>query len=254
MNENYFDYEYNKTKHDINYNGWHNPLLKTNNTIFKTINYCDKIKENELSEENNNMSFVIIGIHEDGVVIASDSTSSNWNDKLNPVIVNNNTKKVFKSNNLIIGAFDDNQYFQNGIKYDLSFLIDSILEKNKNITFFEFIKELDNNLSFENENRNYNFYIGTIENNKTEAFLVNINNKKMNIQNIGRNKDFYSINNRYIREKHRLEQVELLSFEEMIKVADFTVEDVIKYVNDYCSIKAIGGKVQIESLKIIKRV
>ncbi len=206
---------------------------------------------NKEKNEDKYMSFVILGIHEDGIVIASDSVSSNWNDKFNPIIVNNNTKKVFKGKNIIIGAFDCNQYIQNDCLYNLSDCIENILKINPDISFFEFIKQIDTIVSFENSNNCYNFYIGTIENNKTEAFLVKINNKKITIENIGRaTRDFFCINKEYIREKQKLQQVQFLTFEEIINVAKFTTKDVINYVNSYCSIKAIGGDIQIEILKL----
>lgn len=109
---------------------------KVENSNFWCYNTHDK-------EENEDiyMSFVILGIHEDGIVIASDSASSNWNDKFNPFVVNNNTKKVFKSNKLIIGAFDDNQYVQNGVIYNLSDCIDDVFKTNPDITVFEFVKK-----------------------------------------------------------------------------------------------------------------
>lgn len=211
--------------------------------------WCYNVHNKEKNEDKH-MSFVILGIHEDGIVIASDSASSNWSDKFNPFVVNNNTKKVFKSNKLIIGAFDDNQYVQNGVIYNLSDCIDNIFKINPDITVFEFVKKMDNILSFENSNRCYSFFIGTIENNKTEAFEIVINNKTINIKNIGRNPSFRYINSAYIREKQKLDRVSFLTFEEIVNVAKFTTKDVIDYVNSYCSIKAIGGEVQIEILKL----
>lgn len=100
------------------------------------------------------MSILMAAINFSGIVIASDSRSVTLNSPYGIRVLNDDTKKVFSTKDLIVGTWGSNVVMKNAIQIDLSYMIEKAIENAK--TAADFIQ----NFTKQHLSQNYLLYDG----------------------------------------------------------------------------------------------